>query len=296
MKLRRNKMYFGALVLVLSTFVILAGYYWYRIYNPAEEYLKQDIAAEQTVLTEVSTAIPDPVLYPEKYNWHGGILVYHRIVNDPKNKLGRWVVSPDNFERQIKYLLDGGVTFVKLETLYSAYASTTSDNLKNTLVLTFDDAYRDFYTTVFPLLKKYNIPATVFVITSDVGKNGNVTWDMLREMQLSGLVEIGSHTVHHYDLTRTRPETVLAEMKNSKNKLEMELGLPVRYLAYPFGSANLTTAKAAEESGYNGALRVLAGQRFETANPFMWRRMVVLDNDYGLPLLRRIHSSFEVLK
>jgi len=256
--------------------------------------------SEQDLLDNSSTfKMQASSTYPEKYQTDFGILMYHRVSANSKYKNSRWSVTPDNFERQIKYLQDNGYSFVRMTEAYQKYlaaSSTTSSVYHKTLALTFDDGYRDFYTTVFPLLKKYNISATVFVITRDVGKNGNVTWEMLREMIRTGLVEVGSHTISHKYTTRLSSDALWEEFSGSKAIIEEKLGSPISALAYPYGVANPSVYAIAKQAGYLGAVRVMAGGRPSVTNVFFWRRVTVDNADFGPLFLKKIFTAFAVIK
>jgi peptidoglycan/xylan/chitin deacetylase (PgdA/CDA1 family) len=255
---------------------------------------------EQSLLDNSSTfKMQASSTYPEKYQTNFGILLYHRVTANPKFKNSRWSVTPDNFENQIKYLQDQGYSFVKMTESYQKFlsvSSTTSSPYHKTLAITFDDGYRDVYTTVLPLLKKYNIPATVFVITKDVGKNGNVTWEMLKEMVGSGLVEVGSHSVSHKYSTKLSKDTLLEEFAGSKAIIEEKLGSSIFVLAYPYGAANAMVYEVAKQAGYLGAVRVMAGGRPAAENFFAWRRVAVDKGDYGPLFLKKIFTAFGVIK
>jgi peptidoglycan/xylan/chitin deacetylase (PgdA/CDA1 family) len=105
------------------------------------------------------------------------------------------------------------------------------------ITLTFDDAYADTYSVAFPILKQHNIRATVFVVTSYIGKlSDRLSLGNLLVMQSAGW-EIGSHTVSHRRLTQLTTDQDVYEMKNSKEWLRSH-GLFVRSLAYPYGAEN----------------------------------------------------------
>lgn len=81
-------------------------------------------------------------------------------------------------------------------------------------------------------------------------------WPQLREMSRSGLLTVGAHTVTHPMLSRLDDEDVTRELKLSKERLEEELALPVRYLAYPYGQPHEVGESApriAEQLGYAAA-------------------------------------------
>ncbi len=256
--------------------------------------------ADQTLLDNSSTfKMQASSTYPEKYQTDFGILMYHRVSTNPKYQYSRWSVTPTSFENQIKYLQDNGYSFVKMTEAYLKYSFNNSTFLspyRKTLAITFDDGYRDFYTIVFPLLKKYNIPATVFVITKDVGKNGNVSWEMLKEMVDSGLVEVGSHTMSHKYSANISKDVLLEEFAGSKAIIEEKLDVPIFVLAYPYGFANASVYEVAKQAGYLGAVRVLAGGRPSVDNFYSWRRVTVDNVDAGPLFLKKVFTAFHVIK
>lgn len=294
----------GTVLFVVAGLLVWWSNFWFSGQDVEDYAVDQQLSelrqTEQNLLDNSSTfKMQASSTYPEKYQTNFGILMYHRVSDNPKYNRTRWSVTPTSFENQIKYLQDNGYSFVKMTEAYQKYlstSSTTSSPYHKTLALTFDDGYREFYTIAFPLLKKYNIPATVFVITSDVGKNGNVTWEMLKEMISTGLVEVGSHTVSHKDSTRISNNALLKEFVDSKSIIEKNIGTPIFILAYPYGSANASVYETAKQAGYLGAVRVLAGGRPSVNNLFSWRRMVVDNADAGPLFLKKIFTAFQVIK
>ncbi len=115
-----------------------------------------------------------------------------------------------------------------------------------TVVLTFDDAYANFYTRVFPLLQEYRMPATLYVPTHFVAGKAPppiaethglpaCTWGQLREMQQGGLVTVGAHTCTHPSLPDVSRARARWEIEASGAVLEERLGAPVRSFCYPRG-------------------------------------------------------------
>jgi peptidoglycan/xylan/chitin deacetylase (PgdA/CDA1 family) len=109
------------------------------------------------------------------------------------------------------------------------------------------------------VLKKYGLPATVFVYTDFLGGGDALTWAQLQEMQASGLVDVQSHSKSHRNLIERRPgETderyranIDAEMRVPRETLERRLPpLKVRHLAYPFGDANEQVLDSASRHGF----------------------------------------------
>ena len=126
------------------------------------------------------------------------VLNYHKVDN-VNSSLS---VPPSEFERQMAFLAQNGYHTITPHELYMAF--TDGGPLPNNPVLiTFDDGYDDNYTNAFPILKKYGLQATIFVITSLMDQNypGYLTWGHAAEMEASGIVTIESHTVSHGSLT-----------------------------------------------------------------------------------------------
>jgi peptidoglycan/xylan/chitin deacetylase (PgdA/CDA1 family) len=109
------------------------------------------------------------------------------------------------------------------------------------VVLTFDDGYRDFYTTAFSTLNSYGFPATVFLPTSFINNSKkpgikgkeHLSWTEVRELQKIG-TRFGSHTVNHRQLIDLDEPTIRLELKESKERIEDETGAEVEDFSYPY--------------------------------------------------------------
>jgi len=153
----------------------------------------------------------------------------------------------------MKYIKDNGYTTLTLKELYDYFENKTPVPDKS-VVITLDDGYEDNYTAAFPILKKYDLKATVFVITSQTDKNAAyLTSAQIKEMDAAG-VQIESHTVTHRDLDTLSYNDQYKELKDSKSFLENLLGRSIDYIAYPSGKYNNNTLKAAEAAGYKMGL------------------------------------------
>lgn len=155
-------------------------------------------------------------------------------------------------------LSKAGMHTITFDDLYAAL--TQGHELpSHPVLLTFDDGYEDFYTAAFPVLQALQMKATSFIITGKAGWKGYMTWDQMREIDRSGLVEFESHTVNHVELSKISPSKAEQEMIDSKHMLETELGKPVKYLAYPSGRFNSTVANLAQAVGYEAAVTTQYG-------------------------------------
>ena len=115
--------------------------------------------------------------------------------------------------------------------------------------ITFDDGYEDNYTNAFPLLQKYNVKATIFVVTSLIGKDGYCSAEQLYEMAHSGLVSVQSHGVSHTDLTTLSDTEILTELVVSHDELERITDSKIYAFSYPNGGYNDTVLELIGQSG-----------------------------------------------
>lgn len=169
------------------------------------------------------------------------ILMYHYIrpMPGPKDRMGQGLtVTPATFEKQLQFISNAGyhtVTFAEL-------LNTGALLPLKPMIITFDDGYEDAYTAAFPLLQKYNMKAVFYIITDFPGTTKYASWDQIKQMSGSGM-EIGAHTMDHFDLAKMSIDRQKAEIDGSKKAIETMLGTPVLSLAYPTGKYNADTVK-----------------------------------------------------
>ena len=190
------------------------------------------------------------------------ILMYHYIANNPNPKdLTRNTLSvpPDKFEAQMDYLSKNGYTPISLDTLYGIFNKQTTSPSKP-IVLTFDDGYRDFYTTAFPILRRFNFHAVSFIATGLVGGGYYMNWGQIKEIAQTGLVTFEAHTVSHANLPSLSLSNVIKQLQDSKNIVQSQTGYPVNFIAYPFGATNGSVQSAAQKVGFAGGLGTWFGK------------------------------------
>lgn len=145
--------------------------------------------------------------------------------------------------------------------------------------ITFDDGYLDNYRRAFPVLKEFGFAAAFFVTTGDVGKEGFMTWEMLREMASVPGIEIGSHTLEHKPLTEIPGDEARASLAASKKVLEEKLGREIRAIAYPCGSFDQRIVEMAKDAGYAyGCAASHVGDRKFIGDPYLLRRIKISDS------------------
>lgn len=169
------------------------------------------------------------------------VFMYHSVNEIPFAKDEQWSVYPQEFEKQIKYWVQNGYTGIFVSEI------PQSNSFKNPIAITFDDGYEDNYIVAYPILKKYNMKATIFVVAGMIGKENYLTKEQMKEMSDSGLVTIQSHTFSHQNLCELDEEELEIELKQSQSILEEITQKKVTALAYPFGSYNDIVMKKAEK-------------------------------------------------
>jgi peptidoglycan/xylan/chitin deacetylase (PgdA/CDA1 family) len=174
------------------------------------------------------------------------ILMYHRIAETSCTKSAPYCLPPTKFEAQLQLLRDRGFCSVTLEEWRVAWENRQPFR-QSPVIMTFDDGYRDFSETAWPLLKRYGFSALLFVVTGEVGATNRwdviqygvesiplLDWSDLRRLRDDG-VEFGSHSVSHPRLTGMSQMQVIREATRSQMELQRELGQTVLAFSYPYG-------------------------------------------------------------
>jgi len=195
------------------------------------------------------------------------ILGLHRVGYPPKNaKIRGLFISPKLLAFQIKFLRMLGYRFMTLKDAMTASSGRIA-------VLTFDDGYADNFTNALPILEKYNVPATLFIITNDIGKKSVVwaeagedlpadilSWEMARELGRRGW-EIGSHAHEHIHFDLHNEPKQAEAVRNSIEEIEKNLGVVPISFAYPYGGYTAETKSILRLQGIRYAV---------TTNPIGW--------------------------
>lgn len=205
------------------------------------------------------------------------VLIYHSILpGSPKDSL---TVSIDAFERQMHFLKSRHYNVVPLISL--------ADLIKNkkkipprTVAITFDDGRKDNYTYAFQILKKFSLPATIFIIVNEVARADRVDWEEILQMKGSGVIDIGSHTLDHIYLTKEKSaQEVRRQVFESKKVLEERLKSPVTSFSYPVGGFSPAARQAVVEAGYSLAVAISPGKRFAKDDVFLLKRIKITEKD-----------------
>lgn len=227
-------------ILIISILILLA-YLIINIskfnYNKTYGNLKSGELVDMKVSEELEEEVIKSQEYeiPIKVDSSVPIFMYHFVSEDTgNNPYPENVVRPSDLEEQLKYLKENNY-----ETIYITELPHLEKYAKP-VALTFDDGFADFYYNAYPLLKKYNIKASLYVVKEFESKPGYCNIEQLREMKESGLVDIQSHTVNHYRLATLKRSEIEYEISEQKENLREKLDINSDVLCYPYGSYNDT--------------------------------------------------------
>jgi biofilm PGA synthesis lipoprotein PgaB len=217
---------------------------------------KEDISLDSlqnTDAPEIELA-PWPEIHPLAKLAKVPVIMYHDIVAE---KEVFFDVTPEELEAHFQLIREQGATPISLDWLIS-HLRTGIPLPDKPILLSFDDGYGGHYQYVYPLLKKYEYPAVFSIYVEKMSrKTGrtSVTWEQLQEMSADPLVSIVSHSVSHPpDLRLLSDADLEREVKESKQILEKNLGIPIDYFTYPEGKADDRVKEAVKKAGYRAAL------------------------------------------
>jgi peptidoglycan/xylan/chitin deacetylase (PgdA/CDA1 family) len=230
------------------------------------------------------------------------ILLYHRfgpVVADSMT------VTTPVFESHLKYLKDNGYRVIPLRELLDMNSGKKVPSDSRCVVLVADDAHISVYTTALPLIKKYNVPMTLFVYPSAISNASYaMTWDQLRELKTTGLFDFQSHTYWHPNFKKERERLAPAEFEKlvhmqltkSREKIEKELGVKVDLLAWPFGIYDPWLMAKAAEAGYTAAFTIERHPVTNEDHPMALPRYLLADTDRGKAFEAILNASHFIAK
>lgn len=217
------------------------------------------------------------------------ILMYHSVDRSCDPAYSRWCVSPDTFARQLAVLRDSGYELLTLSDLVRRMDEGHPD-LARSAALTFDDGLRDFLTGALPVLQRFGVPATLYVVSglvgstsrwlAPLGEGGRAMLSLadLREVAAAG-IEIGGHTVSHPQLDLLPDRRASEEIGGSRRALEDMLGRAVTSFAYPHGFSTPSTRAIVRQAGYANAVRVRHALSSATEDRYVLSRLIITEGE-----------------
>ena len=209
---------------------------------------------------------------------HGKILTFHQVCDDQSKWDGtNCAITQKGFNKLIETLKIGNAEILQMDMLPDCRGN------QQTVWLTFDDAYEDVYTNVYPLLLKNKMPFAVFLTVELLDQQKYLKTEQVQEMLASGLCVVGAHTVSHGMLSKMTSEKARKEIFESKAQLEKIFSITVDIMAYPYGSVYACRKRHrrdAELAGYRMAFSTIDSTLPAVSDAFFLPRINVNENNY----------------
>lgn len=196
------------------------------------------------------------------------VLMYHSVNQKKTHCHPELVITPRKLEQQLQYFQRKKIQLITIDELI------TNTDIESCAVLSFDDGFVDNYTELFPLLKKYQAKATIY-LAPDIKEIDKLNPEQIMEMQASGLVEFGAHTLDHINLTKLDDKEAEVQIIKSKEKVEQLIKQPCLHFSYPFGRFEEKHTEMVKAAGFKSAVTVKKGIE-KISNPFLIKRISIL--------------------
>ena len=241
-------------------------------------------------------------LQPNKIAKAVPVLMYHHFEVD-KNDSNDMIVKKSEFEKQMKYLKNNGYTSISIKELKD-FVEGKSMLPKNPILITADDGYLSNYDIMYPILKKLNMKATIFIIGNDidnVGKTNSklpkLTWDKIEEMYDSGIIDIECHTYNSHVkgntisgnmgifssplVGETRGEyekRINNDIEKNINAIKLNLGYEPIAFSYPYGDWSETSEKILKNNGIKFTFVASGGKEGDIQKCYLLKRLGINGN------------------
>lgn len=261
-------------LLVLISCATIGGFVWH---GKIVEQKRLDLAEKRLEMTRIPKEIKKSLLQTAtpSATFSIPILMYHYVefVADRRDTIRQSLdIIPPILEKQIETLKNADYTFLTMNDV-ADIMDGKKPAPKNPIVFTFDDGYRDFYTDVFPIVKKENVKVVSFVVPGFLDKPNFLLTSQLLEIAKSDLVEIAAHTMHHIYLKRAAANVARVEIAESKSELETLLNRPVVSFAYPYGAFDQQAIDFVKAAGFKTAVSTIPGKEESESNRFFIYRL-----------------------
>jgi peptidoglycan/xylan/chitin deacetylase (PgdA/CDA1 family) len=223
--------------------------------------------------------------------------MYHSIQDGASDRRPYFDIntSPGRFAQQMRFLREQGYRAVHLEEAWKLLAKDHWDS--RYVVLTFDDGYRDFLTTAYPIMAEVGYTAALFVPSGLIQderahflQRECLTWGEIRELHANG-IEIGSHSVTHRELKFLGTSELESEVADSKRTIEDKIGHSIGSFSYPFAfpesqvEFSRTLRDLLEKHGYQNGVTTILGSSSRDSDRFFLPRLPANSSD-DIPLFR----------
>lgn len=247
---------------------------------PTATPLPQPPSGPNTSTSEVLSSALESLKGPPPPSLTVPILMYHHIGTLPPNADAArrdLTVSGENFEAQMALLFQKGYETIPLEDLVAAFEGARQLPAKP-IILTFDDGYKDNFEYAYPILQKYNLRGTFFIITSFVSIKDYLAWDDIAEMSKGGMF-IEAHGKTHADLTLLSYEGIVQQVTEAMQALQSHINVTPHVYCYPAGKFNETVINILRANGYRAAVSTRYGCVHNQDDLLQLRRVRISGSD-----------------
>jgi peptidoglycan/xylan/chitin deacetylase (PgdA/CDA1 family) len=169
------------------------------------------------------------------------VLTYHRVGKAPHPRYPVPVISPQEFERQMAFLVQHGYHSVSPRELTDYWDGKIAKLPGRPILITFDDGWRDNYQNAYPILKRHHLTAVIFVTTGELGQRAMLRWPEVARLAHAGFT-IGVHSQRHLRFGKLSAQERSTQMAASLGELRRRSGIIADTFAYPYGDGDLDKA------------------------------------------------------
>ncbi|TAN44557.1 MAG: hypothetical protein EPN22_06265 [Nitrospirae bacterium] len=229
------------------------------------------------------------------------VIAYQKLTT---NRLDKGAVLKDSLEDQMRFLKENGFNVITIEQ-FASFLDFKIRLPKKSVLITFEDDWKNVYDIAYPVLKKYGYPAVLFMEVDDIADSHSPpSWDIISEMSKNGIsIECQSKAIAKMakldkkELSRNLVDTVNESISSSRVVMRNEMNKELRYLAYPLSEPNILVSEIVRRYDFQGAFAVK-----QEGNPFFVQRdrisRSVIAGNFTLSMFERSLSLFrrEVLE
>ena len=215
------------------------------------------------------------------------ILMYHSIL---KSKSGKYIINPNTFESDLKYLKENNYTTITMTDLIN-YVYDNAKLPEKPIIITFDDGHYNNLTYALPLLEKYDMVAVISIVgqytdtyTKSNEANPNYSylrWSDIQDIMKTNRIEFQNHTYNFHSITKTRNGCMKNKNESESSytkilseditKLQNEFNTYTQYtpntFTYPFGAVSKSSIPIIKELGFKASLSCEEGINVISRNP-----------------------------
>ena len=217
------------------------------------------------------------------------ILMYHYLGDAPQEDDRPYYVTESAFAEQMEFLRARGFHSITFGHMIDALSGKTPLPARS-IAITFDDGHESFDKIGVPILRKNDLSAMMFVITSKLDAAGYLGAEKVRALASEGF-EFGSHSHTHPILTKLDDAEIMFELRESKTRLEGVLGSEVKYFCYRGGHYNDKVKKLLREVGYSAAVCSKPGLNTSASDVLALNRMGIRGTDDIKRFARKVRGE-----